>query len=200
MRATSLVARTQKALWSAVVVMTALAFVAIARGPAEVTPRPVAVLHTAVVIASTSDSPPPPRQDLQPGETKHPGERCATTVQPPENQGCPGRPNDTAWCRGSGYQIGECLAAERAFFNPPSNFQPRNRTEACISQRENGNSYSRSSNPGHMGRWQDTESLYRDNGGQNDWNEPPSPAEQDMVFVNIVAKDGYSPWTPYDKC
>ncbi len=159
----------------------------------------VAGVPTAILVASHG-----PDQNLPPGAIKHPGERCYSTIQPPENQGCPLRSDqdcvDAGPRSGGPYFIGECVAARRGFFNPPDNFQPRNRTETCITNTENHNGYDRSANRDHMGRWQDTRSLFHDHGGQDDWDMPPSPAEQDYVAVNIISSVGYQPWVGFDGC
>ena len=86
---------------------------------------------------------------------------------------------------------------------------PRNAIEACISARENGGSYGRSSNPTHFGRWQLSIGLWnryapglesRFPGISRSWGYA-SPAEQDAVFMAVVANDpGYQNWRPYDGC
>jgi muramidase (phage lysozyme) len=86
---------------------------------------------------------------------------------------------------------------------------PRNAIEACISRRENGGSYARSSNPTHFGRWQLSHQLWtefapglesRFPGITGRWGFA-SPAEQDAVFVAVVARNpSYSDWRPYDGC
>lgn len=147
----------------------------------------------------------PPSQSLPPGAVKTPGAKCATVIQPPEYQGCPGPPGDlmpdgTRYCQGAPVVVGECLAAEAGFFNPPANFQPRNRSEACIAQRESGDSYNPWP-PGDGGqRWQFEQQTWDANGGQpGSWSQA-SPAEQDHVFVETGNNDGDAPWTSYDGC
>lgn len=147
-------------------------------------------------------------QTLPPGAVKHPGEKCATTVQPPEYQACPGPPDDVIpdgtrtghpWCVGEPLAIGECRAAEAGFFNPPANMRPRNQTEACIAQRESGDSYYPNP-PGNNGqRWQFLAGTWRSNGGQDDHGFA-TPAEQDHVFADTVAAQGYAPWRSFDGC
>lgn len=78
---------------------------------------------------------------------------------------------------------------------------PRNSTEACIVQNENGGSYAFGTNPSHMGRYQFAYTTWVANGGNpNTWGSGASPAEQDQVFINTVAHNGYRDWTPYDGC
>ncbi len=146
-----------------------------------------------------------PDQNLPPGAIKYPGTKCATVLQPPDYQGCPGPPdnivNGHPYCQGTARQIGQCLADEQGFFyDPPWNFQPRNWIESCISSRENGGSYDRSGNWSHFGRWQFSTGLWSSYGGQaGDWGYA-SPAEQDYLFTKVVASSGYGNWTPYDGC
>jgi hypothetical protein len=152
-------------------------------------------LSIAGVVKTQTQPPPQPPQNLPPGAIKHPGEKCASTIQPPEYQACPAT-SDTQCINAQGatpYFIGECEAAERGFFNPPYNFQPRNWKEACISRRENGGGYDRSSNPSHFGRWQFATQIWHTEFGQSDWGYA-SPAEQDRVFVESVRDQGYAPW------
>lgn len=71
---------------------------------------------------------------------------------------------------------------------------------ACIRQRENGGSYERGSNPSHFGAYQFSRSTWAANGGDpNEWGTA-SAEEQDRVFANTVARNGYRDWTPYDGC
>ena len=157
------------------------------------------VLTVAPLAVSTVVPVQPPPQNLPPGAIKTPGSKCATVIQPPDGQGCPGRPGDTAYCTGSPYNIGACEAAEAGFFDPTANFQPRNGVEACINEREHGGLYDRSANPSHFGRWQFSVSLWRSAGGQADWGNAP-PGEQDMLFVRVVDAGGIGNWTRYDGC
>lgn len=60
-----------------------------------------------------------PDQSLPPGAVKHPGEKCATKVQPPDGQGCP-QPTDEACASPSPRAVGECMAARRAWFDGPN--------------------------------------------------------------------------------
>lgn len=70
----------------------------------------------------------------------------------------------------------------------------------CIRQRENGGSYDRGTNPTHFGAYQFSRSTWAANGGDpDDWGSA-SPEEQDRVFANTVARNGYRDWTPYDGC
>src|SRR5258708_36118713 len=104
--------RTTRLLFYAIPVLFAAGLVSIAF---DISPQH-AVHSTKPVVQSVrlADSsqaqpaPPPPNQNLPPGAIKHPGEKCATTVQPPDYQSCP-HPDDLH-CRGTPRQIGQCMS------------------------------------------------------------------------------------------
>ncbi len=71
---------------------------------------------------------------------------------------------------------------------------------ACIARVENGGKYDRSTNPTHFGRYQFSRGTWAEYGGNPaDWGSA-SPAEQDAVFANAMARGGQGNWTPYDGC
>lgn len=59
-------------------------------------------------------------QNLPPGAIKHPGEKCATTIQPPEYQGCPQSTDQECDKSTSPRGVGECMAARRGYFDGPN--------------------------------------------------------------------------------
>jgi len=71
--------------------------------------------HPVPAVRPTSAR--PTVTSLGPGETKVPGRRCWSTVQPPDGQACPQATDDA--CTGSPLQIGACMAARRGWFDGP---------------------------------------------------------------------------------
>lgn len=71
---------------------------------------------------------------------------------------------------------------------------------ACVRQRESGGNYQVTNSSGHYGAYQFSASAWAEFGGSPSAFGNASPAEQDQVFANAMARGAESAWTPYDGC
>lgn len=72
--------------------------------------------------------------------------------------------------------------------------------QECIISRESGGNPDIWNASGHWGLYQFSESTWEAHGGPASEFGNASVAEQNQVFWNTVAADGYSDWAPYDGC
>lgn len=72
--------------------------------------------------------------------------------------------------------------------------------QQCIIARESGGNSQVMNSSGHYGLYQFSEQTWVAHGGNPGSFGNASVAEQNSVFQNTVAADGYSDWTPYDGC
>lgn len=71
---------------------------------------------------------------------------------------------------------------------------------ACVRAAESGGNYQVWNASGHYGAYQFSESTWIAYGGPAADFGHASPAEQDQVFMNALARGGQSNWSPYDGC
>lgn len=70
----------------------------------------------------------------------------------------------------------------------------------CIKRYESGGDYATDTGNGHRGAFQFTDSAWKANFGNRSPSEV-SPAEQDALALNYIARRGLSPWpTPSRRC
>ncbi len=72
--------------------------------------------------------------------------------------------------------------------------------QECIISRESGGDPDIWNASGHWGLYQFSESTWVAHGGSPADFGTASIAEQNQIFYNAVAEDGYSDWAPYDGC
>jgi LysM repeat protein len=72
--------------------------------------------------------------------------------------------------------------------------------QSCIIRAESGGNPNIWNASGHWGLYQFSESTWVAHGGSAASFGNASVAEQNAVFAQTVADDGYSDWTPYDGC
>jgi hypothetical protein len=72
--------------------------------------------------------------------------------------------------------------------------------QRCIISRESGGNSGIWNASGHWGLYQFSASTWAAHGGNPADFGRASVAEQNQVFANTVAQDGYSDWSPYDGC
>jgi hypothetical protein len=72
--------------------------------------------------------------------------------------------------------------------------------QACIISRESGGNSGIWNASGHYGLYQFSASTWAAHGGSPASFGHASVAEQNRVYYNTVAADGYSDWAPYDGC
>lgn len=72
--------------------------------------------------------------------------------------------------------------------------------QACIIAAESGGNSQVMNSTGHYGLYQFSESTWTAHGGNPADFGDASVAEQNQVYDNTVAADGYSDWAPYDGC
>lgn len=72
--------------------------------------------------------------------------------------------------------------------------------QACIISRESGGNSQVMNSTGHYGLYQFSASTWAAHGGNPADFGHASVAEQNQVYYNTVAQDGYSDWAPYDGC
>lgn len=70
----------------------------------------------------------------------------------------------------------------------------------CIISRESGGNAGIWNASGHWGLYQFSESTWIAHGGSAADFGHASVAEQNQIYYNTVAQDGYSDWAPYDGC
>lgn len=72
--------------------------------------------------------------------------------------------------------------------------------QQCIISRESGGNAGIWNASGHWGLYQFSESTWIAHGGSAASFGKASIAEQNQIYYNTVAQDGYSDWAPYDGC
>lgn len=72
--------------------------------------------------------------------------------------------------------------------------------QQCIISRESGGNAGVWNASGHWGLYQFSSSTWAAHGGSPGSFGSASVAEQNRVYYNTVAEDGYSDWAPYDGC
>lgn len=72
--------------------------------------------------------------------------------------------------------------------------------QQCIITRESGGNSQIMNSTGHYGLYQFSYATWVAHGGSPSTFGHASVAEQNRVFWNTVAADGYRDWTPYDGC
>jgi hypothetical protein len=72
--------------------------------------------------------------------------------------------------------------------------------QACIIARESGGNPDAWNASGHWGLYQFSAATWSAHGGAPADFGNASVAEQNQVYANTVAQDGYSDWAPYDGC
>jgi len=72
--------------------------------------------------------------------------------------------------------------------------------QQCIISRESGGNPDVWNASGHWGLYQFSESTWIAHGGSAADFGHASVAEQNQIYYNTVAQDGYSDWAPYDGC
>lgn len=72
--------------------------------------------------------------------------------------------------------------------------------QQCIISRESGGNSQVMNSSGHYGLYQFSYSTWVGHGGSPGAFGNASVAEQNQVYYNTVAADGYSDWAPYDGC
>ena len=72
--------------------------------------------------------------------------------------------------------------------------------QQCIIARESGGDSQVMNSTGHYGLYQFSSSTWAAHGGDPGDFGHASVAEQNRVYYNTVAQDGYSDWQPYDGC
>ena len=72
--------------------------------------------------------------------------------------------------------------------------------QQCIISRESGGNSQVMNSSGHYGLYQFSASTWAGHGGSSADFGHASVAEQNQVYYNTVAADGYSDWAPYDGC
>lgn len=75
-----------------------------------------------------------------------------------------------------------------------------NSMQECIIARESGGNSQVVNATGHYGLYQFSEQTWEAHGGSPADFGHASVAEQNQVYYNTVAQDGYSDWVPYDHC
>jgi hypothetical protein len=70
----------------------------------------------------------------------------------------------------------------------------------CVRSRESGGNYQAWNAAGYYGAYQFSASTWAAYGGSAASFGHASPAEQDRVFSNALARGGQSSWAPYDGC
>lgn len=75
-----------------------------------------------------------------------------------------------------------------------------NSMQECIISRESGGDSQVVNATDHYGLYQFSYSTWAAHGGSPADFGHASVAEQNQVYYNTVAQDGYSDWTPYDGC
>jgi Transglycosylase-like domain len=71
---------------------------------------------------------------------------------------------------------------------------------ACVRSRESGGNYQAWNAAGYYGAYQFSASTWTAYGGSAASFGHASPAEQDRIFGNALARGGQSNWAPYDGC
>ena len=75
-----------------------------------------------------------------------------------------------------------------------------NSMQACIIARESGGNSQVMNSTDHYGLYQFSAETWAAHGGNPADFGHASIAEQNQVYANTVAQDGYSDWSPYDHC
>ena len=70
----------------------------------------------------------------------------------------------------------------------------------CVRSRESGGNYQAWNAAGYYGAYQFSASTWAAYGGSAASFGHASPAEQDRIFSNALARGGQSNWAPYDGC
>ncbi len=70
----------------------------------------------------------------------------------------------------------------------------------CVRSRESGGNYQAWNAAGYYGAYQFSASTWAAYGGSAASFGHASPAEQDRIFSNALARGGQSSWAPYDGC
>jgi len=71
---------------------------------------------------------------------------------------------------------------------------------ACVRSRESGGNYQAWNAAGYYGAYQFSASTWAAYGGSAASFGHASPAEQDRIFSNALARGGQGSWAPYDGC
>lgn len=79
-------------------------------------------------------------------------------------------------------------------------YQGSGAMQQCIISRESGGNSQVMNSTGHYGLYQFSASTWVAHGGNPADFGHASVAEQNQVYANTVAADGYSDWAPYDGC
>ena len=82
----------------------------------------------------------------------------------------------------------------------PVTYQGSSSVQQCIISRESGGNSQIWNASGHYGLYQFSYGTWVAHGGNGADFGHASVAEQNQVFANTVAADGYSDWAPYDGC
>jgi hypothetical protein len=82
----------------------------------------------------------------------------------------------------------------------PEGYSGSSSMQSCIIAAESGGSSQVMNSTGHYGLYQFSEQTWAAHGGNPADFGNASVAEQNQVYYNTVAADGYSDWAPYDGC
>ncbi len=117
-----------------------------------------------------------------------------------------GYPNYCGDGDGDGWDV-SCHSASTAgtvttYAQPASNsyYTGSGAMQQCIIRRESGGNASIWNASGHWGLYQFSEGTWIAHGGSAATFGRASVAEQNRIYYNTVAADGYSDWAPYDGC
>lgn len=128
-----------------------------------------------------------------------------------QTSGSYGHPNYCGDGDGDGYDV-PCSSPYNQAASPPtyqqasyssgtsSTYHGSGSMQACIIARESGGNPSIWNNSGHWGLYQFSASTWSAHGGNPADFGTASIAEQNQIYYNTVAQDGYSDWAPYDGC
>ena len=87
-----------------------------------------------------------------------------------------------------------------SYSRTPTTYSGSGSMQACIIARESGGNSQIMNSTGHYGLYQFSSSTWAAHGGNPADFGNASISEQNQVYYNTVAQDGYSDWAPYDGC
>lgn len=90
--------------------------------------------------------------------------------------------------------------ADPAVAQPVNFYHGSGSMQDCIIARESGGDSQVMNSTGHYGLYQFSSSTWAVHGGNPADFGHASVSEQNRVYYNTVAQDGYSDWAPYDGC
>ena len=85
-------------------------------------------------------------------------------------------------------------------YSPSATYSGSGSMQSCIISRESGGNPNIWNASGHWGLYQFSYDTWVAHGGSGGSFGNSSIAEQNQIYYNTVAQDGYSDWKPYDGC